>query len=211
MAKLDFKSFQTHLAAFDFTRLFVDVLGWNNAPAAEKSWQKGEIAGHVYEHRMLAELAGVAVIQVVTDDGWPDEATRMAIWRQIAHRHYENLLIFTNSAAAASQSLWYWVKRSKDAETGKPRLTPRRHEFFKGQPVDLFASKLQAMVVELSELDASGRIPVLEVARRMESALDRAPSPPISISLGRKFWSEEYRIGSTSFAKKPAPCFSNLY
>lgn len=174
MAKLDFKSFQTHLAAFDFTRLFVDVLGWNNAPAAEKAWQKGEITGHVYEHRMLAELAGVAVIQVVTDDGWPDEATRMAIWRQIAHRHYENLLIFTNSAKGASQSLWYWVKRSKDAETGKPRLTPRRHEFFKGQPVDLFASKLQAMVVELSELDASGRIPVLEVARRMESALDVA-------------------------------------
>jgi hypothetical protein len=172
VAKLDFKKFQAFLGDFDFTRLFVDVLGWNNAPAAESLWQKDEASGHQFEYRMLAELAGVAVIQVVAEEGWPNEAARMAIWRQVAHRHYENLLIFTNRPSEASQSLWYWVKRSKDAETGKPRLTPRRHEYFRGQPVDLFASKLQAMVVELSELDAAGRIPVLEVARRMESALD---------------------------------------
>ncbi len=38
--------------------------------------------------------------------------------------------------------------------------------------MDLFASKLQAMVVELSELDASGRMPVLEAARRIQAALD---------------------------------------
>ena len=38
--------------------------------------------------------------------------------------------------------------------------------------MDLFASKLQAMVVELSELDAAGRLPVLEAARRIQAALD---------------------------------------
>ncbi|MDQ3060774.1 MAG: ATP-binding protein [Pseudomonadota bacterium] len=38
--------------------------------------------------------------------------------------------------------------------------------------MDLFASKLQAMVVELSELDATGRLPVLEAARRIQAALD---------------------------------------
>ena len=172
MAKLDFKNFQKYLADFNFARLFVDVLGWNRAPATESHWQTERLSGQTFEYRMLAELAGVAVLQVVTEDAWPDEAARLAIWRQIAHRHFENLLIFTNSKESASQSLWYWVKRSKDSDTAKPKLTPRRHEYFRGQPVDLFASKLQAMVVELSELDASGRIPVLEVARRMEAALD---------------------------------------
>jgi hypothetical protein len=38
--------------------------------------------------------------------------------------------------------------------------------------VDLFAAKLHALVVELSELDAGGRLPVLEVARRLAAALD---------------------------------------
>jgi hypothetical protein len=88
------------------------------------------------------------------------------------HNHAENLLIFTNQQNQASQSQWYWVKRDKHPETGKPRLTARRHDYFRGQPVDLFASKLQAMVVELSELDAAGRLPVLEAARRIQAALD---------------------------------------
>ena len=171
MAKLDFQKFQQTLSVFDFGGLFVDVLGWNRA-FSDRDWQDDEASGAVFRYRMVAELAGVAVLQVVSSDGWPDEAQRLAIWRQIASRHYENLLIFTDQPEQASQSLWYWVKRSKDADTGKSKLTPRRHEYFRGQPVDLFASKLQAMVVELSELDASGRIPVLEVAQRMQSALD---------------------------------------
>lgn len=174
MAKLDFPKFQQTLSDFDFKRLFVEVLGWNRATAADRDWQEDEAGGTAFRYRMIAELAGVAVLQVVADEAWPEEAKRAAIWRKLATRHYENLLIFTDQTDKPAQSLWYWVKRGKDADTGKPKLTPRRHEYFRGQPVDLFASKLQAMVVELSELDAEGRIPVLEVARRMESALDVA-------------------------------------
>jgi hypothetical protein len=172
MAKLDFASFQQHLSAFDFPRLFVDVLGWNHAPVAERGWQDDATAQHTFSRRMVAELGGVAVLQVVLATGWPDEATRAHIWKHLSQRHVENILIFTDQRERASQSLWYWVKRSKDEVTGKPKTTPRRHEYFRGQPVDLFASKLQAMVVELSELDAAGRMPVLEAARRIQSALD---------------------------------------
>lgn len=172
MAKLDFPSFQRHLAGFDFTRLFVDVLGWNNPPAAAAQWAEHEVAAHPYSSRMVAELGGVAVLQVVAAEGWPNETMRQQIWRHVSQHHAENLLIFTDQRAAPSQSQWYWVKRSRDEATGKPRHTPRRHDYFRGQPVDLFASKLQAMVVELSELDAAGRMPVLEAARRIQAALD---------------------------------------
>ena len=171
MATLDFPEFQKHLSRFDFGRLFVEVLGWNRA-AANRDWQNDEAGQMEFRYRAVAELAGVVVLQIVADEHWPDETQRLAIWRKLSAQHYENLLIFTDQAELATQSLWYWVKRSKDAETGKPKLTPRRHEYFRGQPVDLFASKLQAMVFELSELDGDGRVPVLEVARRMESALD---------------------------------------
>ena len=172
MSKLNLKLFSDHLQQMNFNLLFTDVLGWNHPPAGERAWQQDEAKGIRYQRRMVAELAGVAVLEIAAEGGWPDEAGRMSIWRQISQSHYENLLIFLDRADKPSQSLWYWVKRTKDAETGKPKNIPRRHEYFRGQPVDLFASKLQAMVVELYELDASGRLPVLEVARRMETALD---------------------------------------
>lgn len=172
MAKLDFASFQKHLSAFDFPRLFVEVLGWNHAPTAERAWQEESTTQQTFARRMIAELGGVAVLEVVPASGWPDEATRAHIWKHLSHRHVENILIFTDRRERASQSLWYWVKRGKDEATGKPKNTPRRHEYFRGQPVDLFASKLQAMVVELSELDTTGRMSVLEAARRIQVALD---------------------------------------
>jgi hypothetical protein len=175
MAKLDFPNFQKHLSAFDFSKLFTEVLGWNNAPA-EGAWQADKAGETDFSRRTVAELGGVVAIQVVVNTqeggGWPDEAQRMRIWKHIARSHAENLIIFTERQARPLQSQWYWVKRSKDPVTGKPKLTPRRHEYFAGQPVDLFASKLQAMVVELSELDEAGRLPVLEAARRIQAALD---------------------------------------
>ena len=171
MAHLDFPKFQHYLRALQFEPLLVDVLGWNRAPQA-RGWQHGQAGGMAYGYRAIAELAGVRVLQVVADGGWPGDPQRMAIWRQVAAGCHENLLIFTDQADAPAQSLWYWVKRGKGAETGQPKFTPRHLAYFRGQPADGFASKFQAMVAELSELDASVRLPVLEAARRMERALD---------------------------------------
>ena len=172
MAHLDLPTFQKHLKDFNFNSLFVEVLGWEHPPRSERDWQADQIKDITFSRRMVAQLAGVAVIQIVIEHGWSEEGQRMAIWRHISQDHHENLLIFTERQEKPSQSLWYWVKRSKDADTGKPKTIARRHEYFRGQPVDLFASKLHAMVVEISELDETGRIPVLEVARRMAAALD---------------------------------------
>ena len=168
---IDFPAFQKHLDAFDFNALFVDVLGWMHPAQNVRDWRNDETKGAKFRMRMVAELAGVTVFEIVAQDGWPNEATRMAIWRHISQSHFENLLIFLDRETNPAQSAWYWVKRIKD-EAGKKKNVPRRHEYFRGQPADLFASKLQAMVVELAELDEDGRIPVLEVARRMEAALD---------------------------------------
>ncbi len=178
MAQLDFPRFEQTLKAFDFPRLFTDVLGWNAAPNGG-AWTQDRAGGQsqtAFEYRAVSELGGVVALQVVVSDNgvnvWPSEEQRLQVWKHIANSYTENLLIFTDQRAAPSQSQWYWVKRDKHPDTGKPRLVPRRHEYFRGQPVELFASKLQGMVVELSELDATGRIPVLEAARRIASALD---------------------------------------
>ena len=139
MPSLNLEQFSTHLQQLNFNLLFTDVLGWNHPPTGECTWQEDKAKDIRYKRRMVAELSGVAVLEIVTEIGWPDETQRMAIWRQVSQSHYENLLIFLDRAEQPTQSLWYWVKRTKDAETGKPKNIPRRHEYFRGQPVDLFA------------------------------------------------------------------------
>ena len=62
--------------------------------------------------------------------------------------------------------MMYWVKR----EDGKRR--PRRHHYFKGQPGDLFMSKIDGMVIEMDELLPDGSIPISRVTSRLAAALD---------------------------------------
>lgn len=172
MSSFDFEKFSDYLSRFDVSALFTQVIGWNLPPVDEGQWRTDEHKGTAFQYRMAAELSGVAVLELVCAEGWPDEAVRMALWRHLSKSHYENLLIFLDQTDKPTQSLWYWVKRAKDDDTGKQKFIPRRHEYFRGQPVDLFASKLKSLVVELSELNEHGRMPVMEVLRRMETALD---------------------------------------
>jgi hypothetical protein len=151
------------LQDFEFGRLFVEELGWsppaNRHPVAAKA---GDVA---YTRAIIAELAGIGVFSIITQRGSiPDAKARIAIHKQVAENCYENLLIFTDTAR--TQSLWYWVKR----ESGKTH--PRDHLYVKGQPGDLFISKLAAMVVDISELDTQGNIALAEVANRLKKALD---------------------------------------
>ncbi len=152
-----------HLQAFDFTRLFVEELGWSN-PSSAKSVPMAVKAIPV-TRREVAQLSGVVVIEVIADDGAiPDAAARAAIHKEIAKLHHENVLIFVD--AKRSQSLWYWAKR-QDRKT-----IPRSHIFVHGQTGDLLLSKLGALAVDFVDFDDSGHVPLLEVTDRLKQALD---------------------------------------
>ncbi len=105
------------------------------------------------------------VVEVEAEHGTiPDAKSRAAVHKEIAKLHHENLLIFVDRQR--TQSLWYWVKR----QDGK--LFARDHLFFKGQPGDLFLGKLAQIVFDLADFDAEGNVGIVEVARRLQSALD---------------------------------------
>jgi hypothetical protein len=157
------------LAEFHFGKLFVEELGWNQ-PTASKA-AACETKGLRYSRRMISQMAGVAVFEIVGADGLPDRKGREAIERDIAKEYRENLCIFLERSETPTQSFWVWTNRDRD-ERGRARAFYREHTYFRGQPADLFISKLQALVVELSELDEDGNLPVVEVARRMKDALD---------------------------------------
>lgn len=163
MAKLDIPRTRSLLQTFEFTTLFIEALGWSH-PSAKKHTVLIQ-DGIECEVRQIAELAGVVVLEITAKEGViPNTKIRAAIHRHVAKQHYEHLLIFLDRYR--TQSLWCWVKRDGS------KTYPREHLYAKGQPGDLFLSKLSAMVVDISELDESGRIPVVEVAGRLREALD---------------------------------------
>lgn len=64
MSNLNLKLFSEHLQQMNFNLLFTDVLGWSHPPASERAWRQDEAKGLSYRQRMVAELAGVAVLEI---------------------------------------------------------------------------------------------------------------------------------------------------
>jgi Putative DNA-binding domain len=163
MTKLNIPRTRDLLQRFEFKNLFVDELGWaqptSRRPAAI------EAADESFLRVQIAELSGVVVFEITASGGRiPDAKTRAAIHKETAKLYHENLLIFVDERR--TQSLWYWVKREDS------KSYPREHSYFRAQPGDLFLSKLSSMVVDISEFDESGRLPIVEVASRLKKALD---------------------------------------
>ena len=160
---LDITKVRNLLQEFDFQSIFVEELGWSQPPQSKPAPLICD--GTEYEVRQIAQLSGVVIFEIRQKDGKiPDAKKRAAVYKDIAKHHHENLLIFVDGIR--SQSIWYWVKLENK------KIYPRDHVYVKGQPGDLFLSKLGTMVVDISELDEAGNIPVTEVAGRLRDALD---------------------------------------
>ncbi|HQE61664.1 MAG TPA: ATP-binding protein, partial [Candidatus Latescibacteria bacterium] len=167
MATFDIPRTRDLLSNFDFQTLFIEVLGWNYPPAHERPRHIDE-KGLRYTLEMVSELGGVHVFAVTMDDGdIPPENTRRAIHARVSELSYENLIVFLDRTR--TRSLWYWVKR----EGGVRR--PRHAYYFKGQPGDLFISKISSMHVDIGELDEKGNLPITTVVSRLQKALDIEP------------------------------------
>jgi hypothetical protein len=161
---LNFQTTRQHLQDFDFRKLF-NELGWNNPPHALQP-ADAEAKGGLRFHRVpVAELSGITVFAITTTEGaTPEPNDCSAIHAAVTKIAAENILIFTDKAR--TQCLLYWVKR----EAGKSFRRP--HRYIKGQPGDLFISKLDALRVDISELDKDGNLAPGEGNRRVKRALD---------------------------------------
>jgi len=160
---LNLNNARKSLSDFNFSQLFIEELGWSQ-PASRQAVSMS-CQDKTFTRVQVAQLAGVIVFEVAGQDGRiPDAKTRAALHKEISGLHHENLLIFVD--AGRTQSLWYWVKR----QNGK--TFPRDHIYVKGQPGDLFLSKLNSMVFDISEFDETGNIPLLKVTERLKEALD---------------------------------------
>lgn len=162
---LNFQRTRDLLYNFQFSDLFIEELGW-----AKPSRQKAvtlKIENKTYQYHRIAELSGVAIFEISATDGKiPEAKVRVAIHQEITKLINENLLIFI--AQERTRSLWYWVKR----EGSKSYV--RDHLYVKGQPGDLFLSKLGSLVIDITELE-HGEPTVVEIAYKLQHGFDVEP------------------------------------
>ena len=160
MAKLNLEKLRKHIQKFEFKELF-NELGWSNPTSTrETELENG------FRYKQISELSGVVILEITATE-MPDTKTRLAIHEKISPIHAEHVLIFVDSPR--SQSCFFWMKR----ENGKNH--PRNHFYFQGQSGELLLSKLAAMNVDFSEFDENGNIAIVDVAKRLKSALDIEP------------------------------------
>ncbi|WYL94461.1 MAG: DNA methyltransferase [Gloeotrichia echinulata IR180] len=159
---LNFKRTRDLIYNFQFEDLFIEELGWSQA--TRRKPVPLEIEEQAYEYTCIAELSGVAVFEVSAANGAiPETKIRAAIHQEVTKLKAENLLIFIDNPR--TRSLWYWVKRE-----GNKSLI-RDHLYVKGQPGDLFLSKLGSLVIDITELEDDG-LSVIEIAHRLQKAFD---------------------------------------
>ncbi|MEH2274337.1 MAG: DNA methyltransferase [Nostoc sp.] len=162
---LNFQRTRDLLYNFQFSILFIEELGWSK-PTRQKPVTL-KIDNKTYHYQKIAELSGVAIFEITATDGKiPEAQVRVTIHQEITKLINENLLIFITEER--TRSLWYWVKR----EGSKSYV--RDHLYVKGQPGDLFLSKLGSLVIDITELE-HGEPTVVEIAYKLQHGFDVEP------------------------------------
>ncbi|MBD2564678.1 MULTISPECIES: Eco57I restriction-modification methylase domain-containing protein [Nostoc] len=164
---LNFQRTRELLHKFQFQDLFIQELGWSDSSQKKAVTLQIEEGSEFYQYQRIAESSGVAIFEVTAADGTiPDAKSRAAIHKEVTNLIAENLLIFIDGQRI--QSLWYWVKREENKSYIREPL------YVKGQPGDLFLSKLGSLVIDITELE-DDNLPVVEIARRLQEAFDVEP------------------------------------
>ena len=186
----DLTHLRTELRDFNFAEAMI-LLGWSRP--ASKTTRSLEVNGETFSVRELATLGGARILEVTGGSDpttLPDEATRRKVSDKALDIAREHVLVFVN--ADRTQSHWFWVKR--ELIDGKAKAQSRTHTYVRGQPDDLFISKLAGLFVDIGELDTSGNIAVTTVAQRLSRALD-------SEAVVKRFYNE-FKDRRESFAEQ---------
>ncbi|MFN8673658.1 MAG: DNA methyltransferase [Candidatus Sericytochromatia bacterium] len=162
MINLNNQKIRDLLQSFDFKKLFIEELNWSQ-PNNNKELVFN-IENTKFNCKMVSQLSGVTVFEVISNEVPTKKTIKQEIYKEISKYYHENLIIFINENR--TQSVWYWVKRE-----GNKKYS-REHYYFTGQPGDLFLSKLSSMVIDISEFDEYGNLPITEVASKLKNALD---------------------------------------
>ncbi len=144
---MDIASIRNHLKNFEFQKLFVESLGWNN-PQVQSSSIKLENSNIPYTH--VAEISGVPVLKFEYVAG----ERRKKIHNKIKQKYHKHLLLFSNDKS------FYLSYLSKEGDL-------RTHNYFKEQSGDAFISKLASIHFGIEDVPK-----ISEIANNLDKAFD---------------------------------------
>ena len=150
-----------HLEAFDFTKLFLNELGWDGLSHGIPV----SVGEQTYELKPVAHKRNVQVLHYAAPAGaaLPDYALRQRMERALTREAREHLIIFTD--AAQTSQIWQWV----DRKPGQPARY-REAKWHQGQSSELLRQKLSAISFDIGEEKS---LTVVGVAQRLRGGFDR--------------------------------------
>jgi hypothetical protein len=155
------KTVTKYLEAFDFTKLFLNELGWDGLSHGIPV----SVGEQTYELKPVAQKRSVQVLHYAAPAGapLPDYALRQRMERAVTREAREHLIIFTD--AAQTSQIWQWVDR-------RPSLPARYREvkWHKHQQSELLRQKLSAISFDIGEETS---LTVVGVAQRLRGGFDR--------------------------------------
>ena len=165
---IDRERTRQYLKSFQFRKLFIEELGWDNV---NRTLNK-EVDGRDYQFQAVAEKRGVVFL---TSDSIPDYAVRVKLDKLIAKDHFEHLIAFTDHARG--RQVWQWFRK----EPGKP-VAVRNFRIEPGQSGEIVLQKLENLAFTLDEEESltltavTGRLRTFDVEKVTKKFYDRFQS-----------------------------------
>lgn len=153
--------------AFKYDDLFLE-LGWEIPPANSFAVPATEADDFPsFSSKVIARMQSVSVYEVCLDDSddIPSKKLRHRVAAKISETSRENITIFINKSR--SKTVWCWFAKGKTNSTNL-----REHAYLKGQPGDLFASKILNLYFDFNDLDSDGNAALADVTDRLKTAMD---------------------------------------
>lgn len=147
-----------HLKAFDFTKLFIEELGWDRPSSRQTETVEAE-----GEQFVLAPVADKRGVRIFHCPDAPARNIRQRIEREITKRAYEHLIIFSDREQ--TRQIWQWVAREK----GKSAAL-REHTWLTSGSPDALIQKLDHIAFTLSDEEA---LTLAGTTLKMRDAFDR--------------------------------------
>ena len=164
VSRLDVNRVRDLLQDFAFQELFIEELGWNHP--AQKRLESIPIGDESFTYKGVAVLGGIEAFEVKSATGViPDQGS--AACRLEGNRQNPVLSMFSSSLIRSERRAFGSGSSAMETSAIRANTTSSRDS----RGISSFR-RSPAWSVDLSELDDSGQLPLLQAAKKVQRALD---------------------------------------
>ncbi len=158
---VDIQQIKSYLKSYNFSKLFREVLGWDQHPEAPRPIIYGE---QRYDFTQVAEKFGFKIYLHTCASRIPEMSLLKRLDEELDKRAAAHLTIFVD--AQHENQLWLWIKRQGRAPAS---VYPTRLNRL--QSGELLAQKVNSLYVDLEE-EEKGELTLIDIINRVTQGFD---------------------------------------